>query len=207
MKTLECFAVFFIMICGGCSALVPTYGVRDNMVLSSAPQLALQVSADYEYARQKDEKNTELGGSGLVTTANNRYVFVNRLTRSTVVVHFSHVKGRYYFVDGGMDRSVLDSGHEEYRGDLYRYAVFANEEEEVDKCLLVKRIYRTAGVSNNVMINVVFLEELSGGKAVCAKWQNPEQLDDKQQERLKTFLEQAKQNIQFLDYATALQSD
>lgn len=194
------------LVTAGCVAQKPAVNVDQNRVHFSRINLTLEMDSDYSYHDLGKDNNFSFFdnggtlGTGVTTEKHLFYKGGAVEEQSWIHIAFStlnRTRTYYHPVSFKHRNDILRTGKEVLDGVELKYAVYAVTDND-DRCLLQKYMAKTVGASNNMMLEVVYLEEAgyrSDFPYRCSDWKNPQKLTPAQEARLDQFLENSRREV------------
>lgn len=206
MKKLPVVMVIGLFLMTGCVGAYKR-GVQDNTFYSTYPKVAIKMAPDFEYVdKEKETDYSFLTGSETTTGIHvERYIFADTLTRKYSIIRIAKLTRQYTYWRSdltGYVSNYLDAGIEEQLGETYQYIVVV-QKNDFDECMMTKWVGRVIGGNRNTMLNIFYSEPINlEGHGCENNWQDLSKLSVEQKAFYDKFMENADQNMEFIDIAS-----
>jgi len=199
MKKLIGILLLLSIFLTGCAGMAAKREVQGNTFYSSQPDLIVKMAPEFKYIDNKNQTESVAIHSEEVSLSKKveQFIFSDDSDQTGGWVRISTLRNGFFYqnINNGI-KNVLESGNENHHGKKYQYCVFVNKNKQ-GKCALIKRSGRVTGASNNTLLEIYYAERLKDNEPSCGLWKEADMLTRSQEDRLKQFMTNSREKIQF----------
>ena len=194
-------AFILVLLPATASAMTSTWDEKAHTFRVSYPKIAVKIANSFVFEKKDTSNNFGFfasgGESGTNINSETHLFFDQKQGKAIKIVIASLTHGFWKSDLTDRIKNPLDKGEIEGARYKYRYAVMATKSKSGGG-LLINRIARIYGANKDTLLECYYIQEVPPKLGDYSKWEKANALDEGQKAFLSAFIQNSKQEIQFI---------